>query len=343
LQLIGERYRTNRVKEEEFVLRYTWRSARMVRAQPPSIVTVPVVVHVVYNNSTQNVSNSQIESQIRILNEDYRKTNADSSLVPDPFKPLAADARIEFKLACKDPEGNDSDGITRTSTNIQSFEIPPEGSPLNAEKVKFTSEGGRDAWDTTRYVNLWVCRLANSPTGGQLLGYAQFPGGPLSTDGVAIHYEAFGDIGTANPPFDKGRTATHEVGHYFDLFHIWGDDQFLSDPCSGTDNVTDTPNQKVANVGKPTFPETMNSCPGTGPNGTLFLNYMDYTDDDSMYMFTMGQVIRMRAALDGSRSSLRDSNALVCSGAESRETMSRMLPERVYNGADKMVNLADLL
>jgi hypothetical protein len=138
---------------------------------------------------------------------------------------------------------------------------------------------------------MWVCQL-----GGGLLGYAQFPGGPAATDGVVILHSAFGTTGTAAPPFHLGRTATHEIGHWLNLNHIWGDD---GTGCSGTDNVADTPNQGGGNTGKPTFPHV--SC-GNGPNGDMFMNYMDYVDDDAMFMFTAGQATRMQACLDGPRS-----------------------------------------
>jgi hypothetical protein len=137
-----------------------------------------------------------------------------------------------------------------------------------------------------------VCAL-----GGGLLGYAQFPGGPKSTDGVVINYRAFGTMGTAQSPFNKGRTATHEVGHYFNLRHIWGD----TEDCSGSDFVADTPNCAGPNFGKPAFPKV--SC-NNGPSGDMFMNYMDYVDDAAMFMFTPQQVARMRTALDGPRRSL---------------------------------------
>jgi len=342
LELKGERYRINRQRHEEFVLRYM-SSATISKTQSEPIPTIPVVVHVVYNTPQQNIPDEQIHSQIRILNHDYRKLNTDSVRVPTAFKPLAADARIEFKLACIDPDGNSTTGITRTTTSLSSFEIPPEGSPPEAEKIKFTSEGGKDVWDTTRYLNLWICSLGKTPTGDQLLGYAQFPDGPPETDGVVIHYSAFGDTGTARAPFNLGRTATHEIGHYLGLYHIWGDDQFLSNPCSGTDNVEDTPNQARANGGKPSFPETSNACPDTGPNGTMFMNYMDYTDDDSMYMFTIGQVTRMDATLAESRTSILNSNTLVCPGEEAHAARTRRLPSMVYNAVDSIVKIENLL
>ena len=131
----------------------------------PGCTRIPVVVHVVYKTAAENISQAQIDSQIRILNEDFRKKNADVANVPAPFAPLAGDARIEFVLASTDPDGNPTDGVTRTSTNKTSF-----GSD---DEIKFSSSGGADAWDTTEYLNIWVGNLS-----GGLLGYAQFPGGP---------------------------------------------------------------------------------------------------------------------------------------------------------------------
>jgi hypothetical protein len=141
-------------------------------------------------------------------------------------------------------------------------------------------------------LNVWVC-----PLGGGLLGYAQFPGGPALTDGVVVNYRAFGAGGTAEAPFDLGRTLTHEVGHYLNLRHIWGD----TPDCSGSDSVDDTPNCAGPNFGTPTFPVV--TC-NNGPNGDMFMNYMDYVDDAAMVMFTTQQVVRMRTALETMRAGL---------------------------------------
>jgi len=160
--------------------------------------------------------------------------------------------------------------------------------------MKFTAQGGHDAWDSTRYLNMWVCpEIMDGPR--TLLGYAQFPGGLPATDGVAIIHNAFGTSGTASPPFNLGRTATHEVGHWLDLFHIWGDQV----GCSTDDQVADTPRQDRENFGTPSFPHI--TC-NNGPNGDMFMNYMDYVDDAAMFMFTPGQVARVRATLAGPRS-----------------------------------------
>ena len=191
-----------------------------------NIITIPVVVHVVYYNNTENISDQQIFSQIDILNEDFRRLNSDTINTPAAFQSVAADTEIEFCLATRDPNGNPTNGITRTSTNQTSFSTN--------DGVKYSSSGGKDAWNTSKYLNMWVCDLS-----GGLLGYAQFPGGTASSDGVVCDYAYFGDIGTASSPYDLGRTTTHEVGHWLNLRHIWGDSNCGNDFCN------DTPEQRI--------------------------------------------------------------------------------------------------
>ncbi|WP_205711262.1 M43 family zinc metalloprotease [Janthinobacterium lividum] len=249
------------------------------------VTHIPVVVHVVWNTAAQNISDAQIASQIDVLNRDFRRVNPDVNSTPAPFLPLTADARVEFALATTDPHGAATSGIERRQTTVASFGAD--------DAVKSQATGGMDAWPADSYLNIWVCQL-----GGGLLGYAQFPGGPAATDGVVILQSAFGTTGTAAPPFHLGRTATHEIGHWLNLNHIWGDD---GTGCSGTDNVADTPNQGGPNTGQPSFPQV--SC-NNGPNGDMFMNYMDYVDDPAMFMFTAGQVARMQACLDGPRASI---------------------------------------
>ena len=256
-----------------------------------ALVTIPVVVHVVYNTTAENISDAQVLSQITVLNADFRKLNSDAANVPAAFSGLAADANIEFCLASTDPNGAPTTGITRTSTTATSFSTN--------DGVKFSTSGGKNAWDATKYLNIWVCDIS-----GGILGYAQFPGGGASTDGVVIDYQYYGTTGTATAPFNKGRTGTHEVGHWLNLYHIWGDD---GTGCTGTDSVSDTPNQADENYGCPVFPQV--SC-SNGPNGDMFMNYMDYTDDACMYMFSTGQASRMQAlfASGGFRAGLLTSN-----------------------------------
>ncbi|MCB9273605.1 MAG: T9SS type A sorting domain-containing protein [Lewinellaceae bacterium] len=258
------------------------------------VITIPVVVHVVYNTTAENISDAQVQSQITVLNADFRRLNADASSTPSMFASVAADAEVQFCLASVDPSGNPTTGITRTSTTRTSFS--------SNDYVKFNSTGGKDAWPAGSYLNLWVCDLSST-----LLGYAQFPGGSAATDGVVIDYAYFGTIGTATPPFHLGRTATHEVGHWLNLRHIWGDGG-----CSVDDFVSDTPLAGAANyTASPcTFPGP-NSCnSGTGDQPDMFQNYMDYSDDACMNLFTQGQKTRMRALFDtgGARVSLLSSN-----------------------------------
>jgi len=253
----------------------------------PNIITIPVVVHVIYKNSSQNISDAQIFSQIDILNEDFRMNNSDASSVPSAFAAAAADCEIEFCLAVRDPNGNVTTGITRTYTTTSSFS--------GYTSMKYSSTGGQDAWNTSDYLNIWVCNLASG-----LLGFATFPGGNSSTDGVVCDYAYFGNTGTATSPYDLGRTATHEVGHWLNLYHIWGDSY-----C-GNDYVSDTPKHEESNYGCPSYPHA-SSCSGTGSTGEMFMNYMDYTNDACMFMFSTGQKNRMRATLNGSRSSLLSS------------------------------------
>ena len=243
-------------------------------AAVPKLVTVKVVVNVVHRTDAQNVSDAQVKSQIAVLNRDFAATNTDKTKVPAVWKGLVTDTRLRFKLA----------SVKRKRTTRASFDTD--------DSVKRASSGGLAPFKPSSHLNLWVCALA-----GGVLGYAQFPGGPAATDGVVIDYRAFGTQGTAQAPFDLGRTATHEVGHYFNLRHIWGD----TEDCTGSDFVADTPNAAGPNYGTPSFPSV--SC-SNGPNGDMFMNYMDYVDDAAMLLFTAQQVVRMRTALDAARPGL---------------------------------------
>lgn len=251
------------------------------------IVTIPVVFHVLYNqnNATQNISTARINAQMAVLNQDYSGTNTDVGNVPSVFQPFVANTDIQFCLAVRDPGGNTTDGIIRKQTTVTSF-----GSSGNP--IKFNSSGGDDAWPRDSYLNIWVGQL-----GGGLLGYAQFPGGAAATDGVVLLNGSVGGpgaMGTA-APYNRGRTATHEIGHWLNLRHINGD------ASCGNDFVADTPTQQSLNFGCPGFPKI--SC-GNGPNGEMFMNYMDYVDDNCMIMFTEGQSTRMNTAITVSRASL---------------------------------------
>jgi PKD repeat protein len=261
------------------------------------IITIPTVFHIVYNagQPSQNLSYSQIQTQLDVLNKDFTRTNSDTNLTPAAFKPLGADVQVRFCMARRDPDNNPSVGVTRTSTTAVQFGLD--------DAVKFTSLGGRDAWDRNKYLNVWVCNLE-----GGLLGYAQYPGGNPATDGVVIDFQYTGTIGTASPPFHLGRTATHEVGHWLALRHIWGDD---NGACWGNDGIDDTPNQAGETGGCPLYPR-LDACTPNAP-GIMFMNYMDYSDDACMNIFTTGQSTMMNAVMNTSRLPLQSSSG--CSEA----------------------------
>lgn len=239
---------------------------------------IPVWVNVLYRTAAQNISNAQIQSQIDVLNRDFAATNSDYNLTPSTFTSVrSGDIKIRFIWT--------SANITRKSTTKKSW--------TTNDAMKKSSQGGINPTSPTTTLNLWVCNL-----GGGILGYAQFPGGASATDGVVCDDNAFGTTGTASAPFNKGRTATHEVGHYFNLRHIWGD------ATCGNDQVGDTPLHTSANYGCPAA-GSRSSCSGTPVMMTM--NYMDYTDDACMYMFTAGQAARMQStyAVGGPRAGLR--------------------------------------
>ncbi|MDO8367947.1 MAG: T9SS type A sorting domain-containing protein [Saprospiraceae bacterium] len=263
------------LQEIQRIEEHTRQFAQSGGAIDRAVITIPVVFHVVYYNSTQNLSDAKLISQLDVLNADFRRTNADKGNTPAAFQGIAADCEINFCIATQDPNGAATNGIQRRQTTVNGFGTN--------DNVKYYSSGGLDIWDRNKYLNIWVCNLS-----GGLLGYAQFPGGPAATDGVVCDYAYFGTIG-ATPPFDKGRTATHEVGHWLNCYHIWGDD---GSACTGSDGSSDTPNQADENYGCPSFPQI--SC-SNGPNGDMFMNYMDYTDDACMNVFSAGQKTRMQS------------------------------------------------
>lgn len=257
----------------KFAAQRNGRAAAVSSVPYSGTVTIPVYVHVIYNTVKENISLAQIQSQIDVLNRDYSNINADRTLLPGAFSGLASNMQIQFTLSV--------DNIDRKQSNKTSWGT--------RDAMKSSRKGGIDAVDPSKYLNIWICNI-----GGGILGYAQFPGGTPATDGVVIGPQYFGNTGYVAAPYDKGRTATHEIGHWLNLRHIWGD------ASCGNDLVADTPTQQTSNFGCPIFPHV--TC-GNGPNGDLFMNYMDYTDDACMYMFTNGQTTRSRAlfASDGVR------------------------------------------
>jgi hypothetical protein len=240
-----------------------------------TITVIPCVVHVVWNTSQQNISDQMVESQIEILNEDFRRMQGTNGWNTHPD---GDDTKYEWRLATVDPDGEPTNGITRTFTTVSSF------GTNNA--VKYTASGGHDAWPSDKYCNIWVCNLS-----GGLLGYAQFPNGNPETDGVVILYSAFGRNSPAFP-YHMGRTTTHELGHWLWLYHT-----FQNGCTPPGDYCDDTPYVDNPNFGCPT---------GHMSCGTLDMieNYMDYTDDLCMNIFTMDQDDRMDVAVNNWRSDM---------------------------------------
>jgi len=256
--------------------------------QSRDLITIPVVVHVVYKNNEENISDEVIFSQIEALNEDFGMGNVEIDDVPTEFQDDIANVEILFCLAERDPEGNPTDGIVRQPTNQNQFTD-------QTDNIFYDNMGGSDSWDDSKYLNIWVGDL-----GTFLAGFATFPGdAPSGEDGVILNYTNFGRIGL-DPPYHLGRTTSHEVGHFLGLNHPWGSG---SASCSNDDGIADTPNTGTTYIG---------DCPSgstaTCGSNDMFMNFMYYTDDACMAMFSEGQKAVLLANLDGLRSGLKNSN-----------------------------------
>ncbi len=280
------------------------------RGVQDTVYRIRTVFHVVYTKPAENLDDSVILAQLQTLNEDYRRLNADTVNTRSIFHPFTADAGIEFVLADTDPDGNPTTGITRTSSTTAFFGF---------DDAKFASTGGIDAWDTKSYLNIWICNLFG---GFGVLGFAYPPAVPLANwgtqnpnadstkQGVVLHYSAVGPKNPAPiaPEADGGRSATHEVGHYLGLRHIWGDDQggifggsfkCEGDVDGGSDGIDDTPDATVAS--QQTCNYNANTCPDPNMDQDYpdqIENYMDYSDDACLNMFTKGQVDLMRTVIE---------------------------------------------
>lgn len=257
-----------------------------------AVVVIPVVFHVVWRTTAENLSDAQIQAQLNQLNADFARLNSDASQTPSIFTGVAANTEIQFCLAQRDPSGNPTTGIVRRQTTVTSFS--------SNDAVKYTANGGSNAWPRDSYLNIWTANLS-----GGLLGYAQFPGGAAATDGVVVLFSSVGSIaspGSASP-FNLGRTLTHEVGHWLNLRHIWGD------ATCGNDQVSDTPVHNAANSGCPAYPH-YSTCTGTPVE--MSMNYMDYSNDGCMNIFTLGQKTRMQALFGSGGSRVALLNSLGC-------------------------------
>lgn len=259
----------------------TFKKKLLLKTNDPARITIPVVVHIVYSQKNQKFTKAQIRNQIKILNEDFAGENTDITNVPEKFKELiAGDTGIRFKLVA----------ITNTYTRKTAFY-------KQGDSIKFSKHGGHDMgkYLSTKYLNVWVGNIIDTIRKGDLFGYASFPWDKEAlTDGVVINSRYFGTRGNV-ADYNKGRTATHEVGHWLGLLHLWGDKEDDSPICTN-DYVDDTPSQKYSNGECPEFPK-LSECDET-ENGELFMNYMDYVFDNCMIMFSRGQKQRMLANFD---------------------------------------------
>jgi len=270
-QLASDPTLAKRMEEFELKAAQAIEQGRIVNG----VLEIPVVFNVLYRTSAENISLAQLQSQIDVLNKDFNAQNSDYNTANNPYSSVRANVGIRFVL----------DQVIRKSTTKTSWGTN--------DAMKKSTQGGLNPTSPTTKLNLWVCTI-----GGGILGYAQFPGGASATDGVVIDSKYLGTTGTATYPFNLGRTATHEVGHWMNLRHIWGD------ATCGSDLVSDTPVHNTANYGVPAVGHR-STCSGTPLE--MYMNYMDYTDDRGMYMFSNGQKSRMLAifAVGGSRASFR--------------------------------------
>jgi Pregnancy-associated plasma protein-A len=243
------------------------------------LISIPIVVHVVYSNAQQNISNEQITSQLKVINEDFTRNNPDTINTLNVFKKIAGNARVNFFLAVQDEFGNPTNGITRT---------PSTHAPFANDDIHYKDKGGKNAWPTNKYLNVWICDLADG-----VFGLASPIGSDPSIEGVVIDYKFFGTIGSVSAPFDKGRTATHEIGHWMGLKHLWGD----AGGCTEDDGITDTPLQIGPSSG---CNLNRTSCGGLN----MVQNFMDNSEDGCMNLFTKGQVAEMRKNLFSFRSDI---------------------------------------
>lgn len=306
------------------------------------VYNIPVVFHVIHNGAPVgtglNISDTQIISQIDVLNEDFKKLNADTASIPGVFTSVAANCEINFCLAQTNPMGGLTNGIDRINYNIFGTTIPPFQKTYIDGTIKPNS-----IWNPNNYLNIWV--VPDYFDGlGSILGHATFPPGSglsgviapfgtATTDGVVIWYKACGRVGNVSAPYHKGRTASHEIGHWLGLRHIWGDSNCGDDFCN------DTPTQLAPNLGCVSFPHV--TC-GNGPNGDMFMNYMDYGNDICLYLFTTDQKARMQTVMSNAPMRVAISQSTTCNVHVPAAPIANFSANLTTISAGGSVNFTDL-
>ena len=300
--------KTGKIKDEQRI------------ASPSHVIKIPVIFHVLYHLPQENVSQQKIADALAILNRDFRRKNADTINTPSFFKPLAADMEIEFKLAISDSRGVSTNGVVRKYTPIKYW--------LSDDKIKSNATSGDDPWDSKSYLNIWICNMED------ILGYSAFPGLDPKLDGIVINYKNIIESGSSLK--NQGRTFVHEVGHWLNLKHIWGE------TFCGDDGVDDTPKQSSYTPGCPSGVRV--SC-SNNSNGDMYMNYMDFTDDACMNMFSNGQKQRARVLFEtgGARNSILTSKGLndpSIYAAALPDFYPKWLNAQVYpNPANSLINI----
>jgi hypothetical protein len=304
-QKYQEQFANQSAAIEEFIAR-----ASLESRVSADVIRIPVVIHNLYHYPHEKISEQQIQKQLDILNACFRRRNADTVNTPAVFRPFAADVEIEFALARSDIRRAATTGIIRKYTPVIAWAAD--------DKMKFSAEMGDDAWDSRYYLNIWICNL------DRFAGFSSFPGGDAAVDGIVLDIDALG--GSSNHSYSLGKTAVHETGHWLGLKHLWGDE------LCGDDKVDDTPKQASYTPG---CPKTTRITCGNGPYGDMYMNYMDFTSDACMNLFTLGQKARMRSlfATNGPRSSLLSSKGLLTPlimGSQVEEPDPKWLHAQMY-------------